>query len=173
MRNSKAIKTILVPLCLSSLLGSAALAGEISLHSVFASLRRDLAAARGSYFVPDQLVSNQIIMGLGIPHPTIQVSDGNYLVSGCRPHSCDEKAGVIITPNGNVLAAGLINFHCHRELTKQVGVRISAVICDSYPSLTIFVRRDIEMGQRSGRAELKLWGEREAHLRTSEINVFP
>jgi len=54
-------------------------------------------------------------MGLGIPSSTKMLSDENYLVSGCRPHSCYEKAAVIVTPAGKLLMAGLIHFSLSSE----------------------------------------------------------
>ena len=108
-----------VVLCflLVALATAATAADKISMQRVYSSVRSEFGAIYGSYFLPDRLVSEQIIMGLGIPDPTVELPGGNYLVSGCRPHSCDEKAAAIVTPAGVVLMAGLINFHCRRGLT--------------------------------------------------------
>ena len=48
----------------------------------FGDIRRD-------YFVRGRRVSDQIMMGLGIPNPPKLLPEGNTLISGCRRHSCD------------------------------------------------------------------------------------
>lgn len=50
---------------------------------------------------------------------TLGIPDGGYaplgdlaLYSGCRQHSCDEKAAVLLDQHARVRAAGLIHFNC-------------------------------------------------------------
>ena len=64
---------------------------------------------RGSYILPNELIVDQTFEGLGQPDRSERLRDGNYRVSGCRQHSCDEKAAVIASPKGEVLAVGLIS----------------------------------------------------------------
>lgn len=87
-------------------------ADEVSHPAVGKSIRQELGNLRGDYFVRGGGVSDQIIMGLGIPNPEKKISDGNFLQSGCRRHSCDEKSAVIVTPAGTMLAAGMIYSPC-------------------------------------------------------------
>ena len=91
-----------------------AAADEVSHPAVAKSIRQEFGTLRGDYFV-DRLVSDQIIMGLGIPNPERKISDGIFLQSGCRRHSCDEKSAVIVTPAGTMLAAGMIYSPCSVE----------------------------------------------------------
>ena len=100
-------------------------------------LRKEYGKTRGTYFIPNALVSDQIGMGLGLPDETRQLADGNFLVSGCMPHSCTEEGAVIVTPSGNVLASGLINYPC---VFKR---KLEGVHCDARtdpPVLTVFAK---------------------------------
>lgn len=139
--------------------------------AVYKSVRHEFGSIRGSYFIPDKLVSEQIIMGLGIPNPIVRLVDGNYLISGCRPHSCDEKTAVIVTSASTVLIAGLINFHCHRDTTKANSASAKAVICERDPRLTVLVTR--ENRQPVLTQELRDWAEHEDQVQVTEMRVLP
>jgi hypothetical protein len=102
---------------------------EVSGPAIAKSIRQEFGRLRGDYYVPGRRVSDQIIMGLGIPNPDRKISDGNVLQSGCRRHSCDEKSAVIVTPAGAMLAAALIHFRCDPR------------DCDSVPHLTMFMKQ--------------------------------
>lgn len=143
---------------------------KVSMPAVYRSVQHEFGSDRGSYFVPDKPVSEQIIMGLGIPNPTVPLAEGNYLVSGCRPHSCDEKAAVIVTPTGMILMAGLINFHCHRDVAKNSPTPAGAVICEHDPRLTVLVTR--KNNQPALAQELRDWAERESQIRVTETQVL-
>jgi len=132
---------------------------HVSLPAVFASLRHQFGSARGDYLYPRGIVGEQIGAALGIPAPTLQLPDGNALVSGCRPHSCDEKAAIIVAPDGTVFAAGLINFHC------------GARVCDAKPRLTIFVTR--ARAQPVLSQELQDWAARAANVGVTETRLVP
>ena len=146
-------------------------AAEASSPDIFPSVRDELKGVSGSYFLPDKPVSEQIFMGLGIPSPTKKLADGNLLVSGCRPHSCDEKAAVIVTPAGKLLMAGLIHFHCHRDAVKQNAKSTGATSCDRDPRLTVFVKQ--KNNQPEFTRELQDWAERESSVRTLETQMIP
>jgi len=156
---------------LAALTTARAATDRVSLPAVFKSVRHEFGSVRGSYFLPDKSVSEQIMMGLGIPNPTSQLADGNYLVSGCRPHSCDEKAAAIVTPAGATLVAGLINFRCHQDATKQNLAPARAVICDHDPRLTVFAKQ--KNNQPVLTQELQDWAMRERHVHTTEMQVLP
>lgn len=143
---------------------------RVSMPAVYKSVREEFGSDRGSYFVPDKPVSEQIIMGLGIPNPTVQLADGNYLVSGCRPHSCDEKAAVIVKPTGMILMAGLINFHCRRDVAKKSPTSAGAVICERNPRLTVLVTR--KNNQPVLVQELRDWAVRKSQIRVTETQVL-
>lgn len=127
---------------------------------VATSLQQGLGAMRGSYLMPDALVSSQILQSIGIPDRTERLDDGNYLLSGCRMHSCDEKAAIIANPDGKMVASALIHFHCHV-------VRGGEVDCDSAPRLTLFLKSDPHRDILS--QELKSWARRVATV--SEIET--
>jgi hypothetical protein len=76
------------------------------------TLDRAFGERRVSYFVHGLGLSGQFLIGLNVGAPTRLLPDGNYLFSGCRHHSCHEKAAVIATPSGSILAGGLIHFQC-------------------------------------------------------------
>jgi hypothetical protein len=101
------------------------------------SVKANLGDLRGSYFDQNRLISEQIFMGNGIPEAPNQratlLADGKVLLAGCRHHSCDEKGAIVATPEGTMLAAGLINYRCiFDELIDR--------FCQRHPRLTIFVK---------------------------------
>jgi hypothetical protein len=127
---------------------------------VFESVRHYFGNLRGSYFVPDRRISEQVIMGLsGPPCQTIRLTDGNYFISASRAHSGEEKAAVIVTPGGKTLAVGLINFRCDRAG------------CDDESMLTIYLPT---LGDQSFFVQqLKDWEEREIGSNASETRRIP
>lgn len=151
-----------------SLTTASADAARISTPVVYQSIRSEFGNSHGSYLVPNGLVSEQIIMALGIPQPLIKLADGDYLLSGCRPHSCDEKAAVIVTSRGQVLAAGLINFRCHLNSSKPY---IGTTVCDRNAHLTLFLRKKV--GRSALDLELRNWASRQTHVQTVESLTLP
>ncbi|HKX64135.1 MAG TPA: hypothetical protein VJM78_02420 [Rhizomicrobium sp.] len=139
---------------------------DIPWPAVVKSVRHEFRGIRYNYFGPNWLVNEQIIMGLGIPNPARHVADGNTLVSGCRPHSCDEKSAVIVTPAGAMLAAGLIYLSCDGDLDKK----IPAVDCKLRPRLRIFMK---QKNDRPALAqELKDWAAREGFAGAAEKQIL-
>jgi len=171
LRFLKRIHAFCILFLLAGLTAVGAVAAEVALPDVFSSVRNELKGVSGSYFLPDKSVSWQIIQGLGIPSPTKKLADGNLLVSGCRRHSCDEKAAVIVTPAGKLLMAGLIHFHCHRNAAKKNAKPTGATSCDSDPRLTVFVKQ--KNNQPEFTRELQDWAERESSVRTLETQIIP
>jgi hypothetical protein len=114
-----------------------AAADEVSHPAVAKSIRQEFGTLRGDYFV-DRLVSDQIIMGLGIPNPERKISDGIFLQSGCRRHSCDEKSAVIVTAKGAMLAAGMIYLRCGGDPVERPYA--PPVSCTLAPHLRIFMK---------------------------------
>lgn len=103
-------------------------------------------------------------MGLGIPDATVHLADGNYLQSGCRRHSCDEKAAIIVTPTGAMLAAGLIYFPC--SLPPSL-----ADNCELIPRLMVFEKRG--NSQPVLLRELQDWAEHEGQIKATETKLLP
>jgi hypothetical protein len=100
-----------------------------------AALKRFFGPARGDYLYPGGLTSDQAREALhGPPNDAKRLAEGSWLFTACRAHSCPEKGAVILTPEGQVLAVGLLNFRCHKTAQGQAG-------CDQGRHLDIFVRR--------------------------------
>ena len=132
---------------------------DFKMSTMVKSLRHCLGSMRGSYLNPGARVSDQILESMGIPNKTTRLPDGNFLLSGCRVHSCDEKSAIIATPEGAVVAAGLIHFQCHMA-------RRGIVDCADAPHLTLFVKPNSDRDVLSG--ELESWARREAVIAVIE-----
>jgi len=131
------------------------------------SVRLGFGDIRGDYFV-DRPVSDQIMMGLGIPNPTKSLADGNYLISGCRRHSCDEKSAVIVTAKGATLAAGIIYFRCGGDPVKRPSA--PPVDCTLGPHLRIFMKQKND--RPAFAQELQDWAAREGYKGTPETQIL-
>jgi hypothetical protein len=126
------------------------------------SVLHEFGGMRRDYFVPGRRVSDQIMMGLGIPDPTKRLADGNYLISGCRQHSCTEKSAVIVTPAGTMLAAGIIYFPCAMEKAAQD--------CFMTPYLRIFTKKKND--RPAFVQELQDWAAREGFKGAPETEIL-
>ena len=92
-----------------------------------------LGRTRGSYLDRDGPVIDQAIEVLhGPPDPPKRLTDGSWLFTACRAHSCPEKGAVALSKTGQVLAFGILSFDCHRAPAGKPR-------CDDGPSLTLFV----------------------------------
>src|SRR4051812_41880299 len=80
--------------------------------AVMRSIRSELGHLRGDYGDVVEPAWGPVIVELQNAEPVERLADGNYLLAGCRMHSCGEKAAVIVRPDGSMVAAGLINLHC-------------------------------------------------------------
>jgi hypothetical protein len=105
---------------------------------------------------------------LALGEPTQLLPDGTYLYAGCRTHSCDEKVAVIATPQGSVLAAGVIHFNCY----KKEPVRASAKRCDDRPRLTVLSKDAGASGLRH-RDALRAWAKSVSDIALVETKVIP
>jgi hypothetical protein len=127
--------------------------------------QRELGGMRGSYFIPNHLVSEQISMGLSRPNPILRLAHGTNLISGCRLHSCDEKAAVVVTDDGLALAFSLIHYSCRRVRDRAQDVRS---VCADKPRQDIFLKRrsvDVEN-------DLRTWAQREVGPMQVEVRVI-
>lgn len=99
-----------------------------------AALTRFLGDSRGDYLRPNALVADQLREALGGPPDDRKgLATGDWLFTACRAHSCPEKGAVVVTQTGRILAAGLLNFHCHAAPKGQAQ-------CEKARRLDIFVR---------------------------------
>ncbi len=136
---------------------------NISMKVVFNSIRHEFGAMRGSYITPRSLVSEQFVEALQDVTDETRLPDGNYLIAGCRPHSCIEEAAVILTPAGGIIAMGLINFHCHVSTA-------GATACDANPHLSIFLKSGEDKTSLSQR--LIDWAKRQTSIEATETRNF-
>jgi hypothetical protein len=116
-------------------------------HELVTSIRGFFGGATGDYFKPNELVSSQILEGIGgPPKKAVNLHDGIRLLSASRPHSGDEKVAVVIDAKLNVLAAAVISFRCHYAETDNAGTKAQKNNVSPSPScypeskLTIFER---------------------------------
>jgi hypothetical protein len=126
----------------------------------FPSLDKFLGARRGGYIGrPEELVRLQVREALsGPPDQSLLLEDGARILSGCRLHSCDEKAAVVLSRANEVQAVGLVSSQCRfvgSPSERRKPPRKRKVECDTHSTLTLFVRP-------SGRyrAALEYWAEK-------------
>jgi hypothetical protein len=93
-----------------------------------------LSNRRGTYFWEGGDIADQAVEGMNYPGEPIRLPNGNRLVWGCRPHSCREKTGAIITPHKEVRAVALIHYPC------VFGEEDIILPCPDGARLTIFVK---------------------------------
>jgi hypothetical protein len=124
---------------------------------LFVELTKPVAAflgdGRGTYFWKGGDIADQAIAGMNNPRAPIDLPNGNRLAWGCRPHSCTEMAGAIITPRNEVRAVALIHYPC-------VFGEVEFIIkCSHAARLTIFVkRRDTDPAYSEA---FEVWARRE------------
>ncbi|WP_277965030.1 hypothetical protein [Pseudomonas sp. RIT-To-2] len=94
----------------------------------------------GSYIPGSKMVGAQVIDALTIQDDVRPIvarssatSAGSTLLTGCRQHSCFEKAAVVLDAEKNVLAAALISYKC-----QMLNGSPKHATCDKTPTLTIF-----------------------------------
>jgi len=142
---------------------------------LFVKLTKPVAAflgnGRGTYFWKGGEIADQAIAGMNNPREPIDLPNGNRLAWGCRPHSCMEMAGAIITPRNEVRAVALIHYPC------AFGEPEIILPCPDAARLTIFVkRRDTNPAYSEAFEE---WARREvardpeALLTSVETKVLP
>ncbi len=130
-----------------------------------------LGNRRGTYFWEGGDIADQAVAGMNYPGEAIRLPNGNRLAWGCRPHSCMEKTGAIITPRKAVRAVALIHYPC------AFGEEDIILPCPHGARLTIFVKRgDVDPAYSEAFEE---WARREvakdpeALLTSVETKVLP
>ena len=147
-------------------LSASAKAGTLDRYTpaVAKSVRQEFGGIRQDYFLPGRPVSDQVMMGLGIPNPNKLLPEGNTLISGCRRHSCDEKSAVIVTSAGAMLAAGMIYFSC----SPKPGDRTRN--CDFGPYFRIFLKKQNDRPDFV--QELQDWAVRQGYKGAPETQIL-
>jgi hypothetical protein len=130
-----------------------------------------LGNGRGTYFWKGGEIAEQAVEGMNKPRAAIDLSNGNRLAWGCRPHSCTEMAGAIITPRNEVRAVALIHYPCYFGEVEFI------FECSQAARLTIFVkRRDVDPAYSEA---FEVWARREVAklgdtlLTSVETKVLP
>lgn len=114
------------------------------INTIFHNQRADMHVPNG---IIAEAIAESIQMTSGSEDEIVEIGKDIYLVPGCRPKSCTEKGALIIDAHKqHVLAIGLRHFHCHTipaENIRVTGSEINnlSVMCDSDPTLTVFVIR--------------------------------
>ncbi len=106
------------------------------------AVHRLVGQRRADFIEPNDLVIHQFNLGMSGPEdPTTPLSGHRRLMSGCRFHSCYEKAAVVLTAANNAEAVGIVHFHCryaprpkHSKLSRR-----RYVDCDSSSRLTMYI----------------------------------
>ena len=92
-------------------------AAPLPASELFTALRDDIprifGTARADLHQPNVLLKDAVREYMQIPDGTPTEVDGLTFVSGCRPHSCDEKSAALIdNASRHVQAIGIRHFHC-------------------------------------------------------------
>lgn len=107
-------------------------------------LLRVFGDARGNFYVPNALYAETVWQFLTIHsnlEETVQELDKNiYFLPGCRPHSCHEKAAVVVdVKEERLLAVAIRHFNCRPDPVEQ-----KRTTCDNFPTLNIFLPTDAD-----------------------------
>ena len=149
---------------------------------LFKSVDEEFGRMRGSYFVPNRSVSEQVSMGKSHGTPDIRSVNGYYLASGCRYQSCDEKSAVLVTPAGTMAAAAMIYFPCAMLGPKDP--QPTGYDCLLDPDLALFVKQENnksatlqilrDWAEDVMAADRKQYGEKHVgHIHKTDVRIIP
>lgn len=163
------MKSAAAAFCLLFCLTSAAIAAEPSYRAAMDSTERLTKGQKGGYFYKGDTLYYHIAEGMTVPEKNYRptaLADGNYIFSGFRQHSAEEKSVVVATASGEMLAAGLMHFPgCQDNDPKTACTNVPPVV-------TIFQRRsrqDEKLAQH-----LRDWAKREdPKVTTFETKLLP
>lgn len=147
-------KRLLIAVAASAVVSSIAVsAGAKQATPEAEKVRAFVGDVEGLYLTSEVMpLSTAIIAALGGPPDEPQVlANGHVLMSACRPHSCAEKAGVIVDDEGDVEAAGLVHFNCGPT---REGTAVRSGSCRSTPVATMVTSGDTDA---SDLAALRRW----------------
>lgn len=130
-------------------------------NKIFGNMRENL-------HLPAANLGNSIGEFMTVHDEPVELAGGATLISGCRPHSCDEKAAAVIGPDGRALqAVALRHFRCRSQLPDRVP---PVVQCDKHATLLVYLIR--ATGEPAGQAtsavlldQLRQWGARAGYTR--------
>lgn len=131
---------------------------------------RQLGQRHADIETPDGLLSTSTVELLGMPDgnsgDVTPFDGGRYLVSGCRPQSCAEKAAVVFGVNPpRLYAIGFRNYNCRfivpeeAKFARPKSKNRSPVTCDADPAVKIYILRSETSGI-------------DAELERKELNVL-
>lgn len=145
---------------------------------VHADGKRAFAGVRVNAHVPDAALAQAIGTYLGMPGGETPVVNGSFaMIEGCRPHSCIEKAAVIVDMRTRQVAAvALRNYECRHFVMDDAEIAAMApgangrapVRCHKEPILDVYaVRRSLSPASLRAENEqlkqLREWGQRVGH----------
>lgn len=147
---------------------TAALPAAEALRTVTTESKKIFGNMRENLHIPSANLGNSIGELMAIPDDPVELAGGATLISGCRPHSCDEKAAAVISADGRVLqAVALRHFRCRSQLPDRVP---PVVQCDKHATLLVVLIQGA--GEPAGQAhntvlldQLKQWGARAGYTR--------
>lgn len=136
-------------------------AAPLAASEVLTALRDDIprivGAARADLHQPNVLLKDAVRDYMQIPDGTPTEVDGHTLISGCRPHSCDEKSAALIDhASHHVQAIGIRHFHCSQGPAGPVA-------CDRDATLLMVLVQRAGQGTASEpvlRQQLERWAAR-------------
>jgi hypothetical protein len=110
--------------------------------AAYYAVRRFLGDLRGDYTLAWEPTYSQVSDALTVPDPLLRLGDGAALVSGCRRHSCMEKAAVVMSAKGEAVAVGIIHANCHFVRGAGKPRKKPDYNCTDSMRLTMFLTRD-------------------------------
>lgn len=115
-------------------------------EAVRADIRQFSPDVYGDYLTDQSMaLADALVEAIGGPPDPgeIMLADGRLIYSGCRQHSCDEKAAALL--DGNELQAmALIHFNCSSRRYEMTGDA-----CLDIPMLTIVLRSPTDVAART------------------------
>ena len=147
---------------------TAALPAADALRAATMESKKIFGNMRENLHIPAANLGNSIGELMAVHDDPVELAGGATLISGCRPHSCDEKAAAVIGPDGRQLqAVALRHFRCRSQLPERVP---PVVQCDKMATLLVYLIR--AGGEPAGQADsallldqLKQWGARAGYAR--------
>ena len=96
------------------------------------ALRKFVGNQSANWLYEDGTEIGQVIDVLGgPPDDKVELPSGLLRFSACRPHSCDEKGAVFLTPDGTIEVIAILHFNCGNG-------------CSDAYTLTILVHKEDE-----------------------------
>jgi hypothetical protein len=145
---------------------------------VYADSKAVFAGMHADAYIPHASLVETIGEFMGIPGEHEPIEFGHYaMIDGCRPHSCTEKAAIVVDMRSRTVAAVALRNYACRELVPGArdvaGVPRDArqratVQCNKEPMLDIYVVQRSRnpaglQDEREQLARLRQWGSKVGH----------